>query len=329
MQFPTQGRRRTAVGFFSWLFVCGVLSAQTVGTTTGGAQVTRTEVLGALSQALRESPKPFNDADQQKALVDALIDFKTVPERAQKHFNFTETERAFIARQSGEATAKAVAQLVDWRYRQKHSANATHIETRARELYAAQAKEITTAPTFELSHLVIRVDTRSIEEAVTRARQAYDRIAAGASFEAVALEYSDDPTVKQNKGLLPPLTNELVDQAFARNALLPGNVGKLLPPFLARSGIHVVKVHKYDPPKQLDYNAVKERMIAAAIDEITAVDRTKDWNAIRVPATERRYALESLSDLIAPPPSAAETERLRTEALRIKRDLQKSAPTKQ
>lgn len=317
-------RRHLPAAFF---FACTLAisfdaPAQNVGKTRDGAtNVSRAEALGAMHQALRDDARPFTDELQQKSLVDALIDFKTVPSRAQARYKFTETESGYIARQVGEANLRAIAQLVDWRYRLAHKPDSPHVLLRARELYAAQTKELLTAPSFELSHIVVRTDTRSIEEATTRAITAYDRLNKGELFEKVALELSDDPSVKSNKGALPPLTGDLVDNAFARNALREDLVGKLLRPFLARSGIHVVLIRKYNPPTPLAFEQVRESLIAKAIEEVIANERIRDWNAVRVQDNDREYDLTSLVDLIKPKGTETSAEKLRLEAARIKSEM--------
>lgn len=334
MIFDTCMRRHLPAAFF----FLGALSfahfsdAQTVGKTRDSASViSRQDVVGAMQQALRESKQPFNDTTQQQSLIDTLIDFKTVPARAQQHFKFSETENAYIARQTGESHLRAIAQLVDWRYRDKHKSDSPHVLARARELYAAQSKELVSAPTFDVSHIVVRTDTRTIEEAVARAVTAYERLAKGEPFDVVALDLSDDPSVKNNKGRLPPLTSDQVDSAFARNVLREELVGKLLRPFLARSGVHVVRVHQVSPPKQLSFDAVRESLIAKAIDEIVATERTRDWNSIRVQPADREYNFTPLADLIKPAVSEEAKEKVRLEAARIKAEMlqKKNAEEKQ
>jgi PPIC-type PPIASE domain len=318
--------RLLSAAFFS--LACAFASAseqQIVGSARDGTTVTRTEVLGAMRQALRDDAQPFDNSDQQRLLIDSLTDFKTMPSRAQKSFQFAETDKAYIARQTGEATMRAVAQLLDWRYRDAYKPDSPRVLTRAKELYAITAKEQTSPPTFEISHVVVRTDTRSIIEATNRASLVYERLKSGVPFEDVAVEFSDDPSVKSNKGHLPPLTAEQVDNAFARNTMREELVGKLLQPFLARSGIHIALVKKYNSPKQLEFTQVKDAFVTKAIDELVTSERVRAWSAIRIDQSEREYNLDALESLIKPPPSAADQEKLRLESVRIKAEMQSKA----
>ncbi|MGL4232262.1 MAG: peptidylprolyl isomerase [Casimicrobium sp.] len=322
MKIYMYGRwRGLAAAFFFVVTSVGEASSPLVGKDVQGAVVTRAEVIGAMQQALKTDAKPFNDSDQQQTLIDALLDMKTLPRVAQKQFSFDEVENAYIARQAGEAHMRAIAQLLDWRYRDKYKANSPVVLERARELFAVAKGEQLTPPTYEVAHIVIRTDTRSIEEATSRAVTAYDRLKNGEKFDVVATEMSDDPTVATNKGHLPPLRYDQVDSAFARNVMNDHLVGKLLRPFLARSGIHVVFVKKHNPGKAQTFESVQEAFIGRAVEELVASERNRDWSKIRPNANQREYNLSILSDLIKPSVSPQDQKKLMEEAAKQKADV--------
>ncbi len=319
MRFTILARRLLAAAFFLSSLCCTHAIAQdpVVGRVSG-AEVTRTEFRGALLQALRTEAQPLTDVDQQKSLIDALLDFKTVPARAEKIYQLTRTENAFIARQVGEAQLRAIAMIADFRYREKINKDSPRVQQRARELYLASPDQFNSSESYDISHIVVRTDNRSLEDAVGRANDAYKKLSAGESFATVSALLSDDPSAKANKGRLPPLAPEQVDNDFAKRVMNKANVGQLLKPFIARSGIHVALLHAYNAPRRLTFDEAKEAAVERAVDELVAAERNKDWAAMRIDPSARSYDLASIADLIKPAQKNTMSPEVLNEVRRIK-----------
>lgn len=95
------------------------------------------------------------------------------------------------------------------------------------------------------SHLLIKLRRDAPPEealaAENRANEAAEHLKKGENFEDVALAFSDDPTVKKNKGSLGLFSREAVMPEFATAAfaLKPGEVSA---PVRTQFGYHVIKV---------------------------------------------------------------------------------------
>lgn len=95
-----------------------------------------------------------------------------------------------------------------------------------------------------VSHIFIAVpplsDEATIKKAETKAAAAYARLVKGEDFSSVALEYSEDPDVKQNKGLLGHIT-ALVLPYEMENIVYNTPVGKYAQIYRSKIGFHIFK----------------------------------------------------------------------------------------
>ncbi|MBA2777509.1 SurA N-terminal domain-containing protein [Billgrantia kenyensis] len=99
-----------------------------------------------------------------------------------------------------------------------------------------------------VSHIMISFnDDRSRDEAMGRAEEVRQRLADGEDFEALALEYSDDPASAEQGGDLGVISRGFFGDDFddAAFALAPGQVSGVVE---TSSGLHLVKVTELDQP---------------------------------------------------------------------------------
>ncbi|WP_440880701.1 peptidylprolyl isomerase [Tenacibaculum sp. C7A-26P2] len=97
----------------------------------------------------------------------------------------------------------------------------------------------------KVSHLLIKVSEKGIPEdtikAYNKALNARNRVLKGETFEEVALDVSEDPSVKVNKGNLGYFTAFKMVYNFEKNAYNT-KVGEVSQPFRTKFGYHIVKV---------------------------------------------------------------------------------------
>src|SRR5690554_2824562 len=99
-----------------------------------------------------------------------------------------------------------------------------------------------------VSHIMATFsDEAGREEAAERLQEVRQRLADGEAFEALALEYSDDPTTAEQGGDLGTISrgffgDEFDDAAFS---LAPGQVSSIVE---TSNGLHLVKVTELDQP---------------------------------------------------------------------------------
>ena len=98
----------------------------------------------------------------------------------------------------------------------------------------------------DVSHILIRLNANPTPAdtiaAYTKAMTAYKRVTNGESFEKIAVEFSEDPTVQENKGRLGFITGMVVVYPFEKTAYTTP-VGQVSAPIRTRFGYHIIKVH--------------------------------------------------------------------------------------
>lgn len=98
----------------------------------------------------------------------------------------------------------------------------------------------------DVSHILIRLNANPTSAdtiaAYTKAMTAYKRVTNGESFEKIAVEFSEDPTVQENKGRLGFITGMMVVYPFEKTAYTTP-VGQVSAPIRTRFGYHIIKVH--------------------------------------------------------------------------------------
>ena len=117
------------------------------------------------------------------------------------------------------------------------------IEPGVRELYDRRKEE------FRTSHIMIRPDTLTDEEAFSRAQAILDSIKNGASFEEMAMKYSDDKFSAMNGGDIYFITAGLLPYEF-EDPMYTLNAGEVYAEVVkTRYGYHLIKVtvrqHRY------------------------------------------------------------------------------------
>jgi peptidyl-prolyl cis-trans isomerase C len=158
-----------------------------------------------------------------------------------------ETSLAELAQ--AQQVAKAMAGI-DW-------------DVLARESYAAEPDKYKTAPSAEASHILISKKGRSKKEAADLIMQLRERVMAGEDFEALALEYSDDPTAKENKGYLGTFGPGKMVKAFSDVVFSMKEPGSISGPVESGFGYHLIKLHKMTPGTLRDFDSVKERIMTS------------------------------------------------------------------
>lgn len=132
---------------------------------------------------------------------------------------------------------------------QAHMSNNDFIRLVARPQLARQkvtdllySKIGQTAPQVKAEHILVA--TQDL------ANQLYDQIKGGASFEAIAKQYSTDTATAANGGDLGWFTQQEMTKPFAE-AAFAGQPGEVLKPVQTQYGWHIIKVTAKDPNRAL------------------------------------------------------------------------------
>lgn len=142
-----------------------------------------------------------------------------------------------------------------------------NLEARARDLYKADPKRFTEPATATVSHIVVGLGGRTPEMARQRAAEAHAKLASGAPFGEVAVQYSDDPNVKTHRGELGALRLADLDPDMGPRVFALRE-GELSEPIVTRRGVHVVRVTARKPERQRTFDEVKASIIEEEADKL-------------------------------------------------------------
>lgn len=134
-------------------------------------------------------------------------------------------------------------------------------ETRARELYAVDRSKYATPEQFFASHILFETKSRSKDEALKLAREARAKVAAGADFNKLAREISEDASAKRNFGKLDWFTAAEMDPGFSAGVASLKNIGDVSEPVLSSFGWHVIKLEGRRPADQKTFEQVREQIL--------------------------------------------------------------------
>jgi peptidyl-prolyl cis-trans isomerase C len=136
----------------------------------------------------------------------------------------------------------------------------TVTEADARAFYDENTAEFEQPDVVRASHILIRVDEDADEETVAAAQKKAADLAAqargGADFGALAEEFSEDPTAKQNAGDLNFFPKDRMVPEFAEAAFAM-EVDTISDPVRTNFGWHVIKVTDKKEAQTLPFDDVK------------------------------------------------------------------------
>src|SRR5690606_30499576 len=102
----------------------------------------------------------------------------------------------------------------------------------------------------EASHILFRIDQYASPQdtlkAYQKAMEVYEKAQSGTDFGELAVEYSEDPSAKQNKGCLGYFTVFRMVYPF-ESAAFETSVGEVSKPVRSRFGYHIIKVTDETP----------------------------------------------------------------------------------
>ena len=135
-------------------------------------------------------------------------------------------------------------------------------EGRARELYTIDRKKYTTPEQYSASHILFDTKSRPREEALKLANAARAQVVAGADFNQLARESSEDSSAKRNSGKLDWFTAAEMDPAFSAAVQALKSNGAVSEPVLSQFGYHVIKLEGRRPAAQKSFEEARDQIMA-------------------------------------------------------------------
>lgn len=146
-----------------------------------------------------------------------------------------------------------------------------------------------TAPQVKAEHILVA--TQDL------ANQLYDQIKGGASFEAIAKQYSTDKATAPNGGDLGWFTQQEMVKPFA-DAAFAGQPGEVLKPVQTQFGWHIIKVIAKDPNR-----ALTDTQIQTLQQDATTAWLTQQRDASKI-STKYQPTPTATAATFAPPADA-------------------------
>ena len=156
----------------------------------------------------------------------------------------------------------------------------------ALERYETKKSEFLIPEAVSASHVLVRAEGRSDEEAKRRAEEVRAKAVAGADFQVLVKEYSDDPSKANNSGELgmferstkekPGMVKPFEDAAFALKK--PGEISPLVK---TQFGYHVIRLTEKRPAKQKYFEEVKESLVKSLHDKFVTDAKAAYISAIK------------------------------------------------
>ena len=146
---------------------------------------------------------------------------------------------------------------------------------RAQELYASTKSKYAVPEQVRAAHILV-YQRGSDAETQKRVEEIRAKAVAGADFNALAREYSDDPSVKMNSGELGFFDAKAMDPAFAAAAFALKTKGEISAPVKSAFGWHLILFEDRRPAGYRTFDEVKPQILAdmrqRAIDENRAAN---------------------------------------------------------
>jgi peptidyl-prolyl cis-trans isomerase C len=134
---------------------------------------------------------------------------------------------------------------------------------RAREYYLTEKAKYTTPEQVRVTHILVRTDQHSKEEALKLAQEVRAMaVADGADFAALARKYSEDASVKSNGGSIGWVNPRQVDRGFWTGAVALRKQGEISEPVLSSFGYHIIRLDGKKAAELQPFEAVKEQALA-------------------------------------------------------------------
>jgi peptidyl-prolyl cis-trans isomerase C len=159
------------------------------------------------------------------------------------------------------ALAAAELQRVEADADAAFDAKRASFEAKAREIYALDRERYRKPPEVRFSDIAVTIKDRGEEAALARAREAHQRVVAGADFAAVAREYSDDPVTRDKGGSVAFVTAKDLAPEYAAAVFALARIGEMSEPIKAPAAYHVVRLDERHPSRVPEFDEVRDEIL--------------------------------------------------------------------
>jgi parvulin-like peptidyl-prolyl isomerase len=145
----------------------------------------------------------------------------------------------------------------------QESAPKVDLERRAREIYVLERERFRVPAKYDTWHVLVDNRSRTKEDALKRAEEVRKKVLVSGASEDIALQYSDDPSAKKNKGRIGFMAPTELDPAYAK-AMQKLKVDEVSEIVESKFGHHVLVLKAIQPESRLSFESVRADLIAEA-----------------------------------------------------------------
>jgi len=154
-------------------------------------------------------------------------------------------------------------------------------EAMAYEDYLAYPEKYSSAPTVDVTHILISTDSHTTGEAEELALELRSRLEQDPrQFDALVMEYSEDPGKEENQGKYTGVARGQLLKPFEEVAFSMDTPGEISQPVLTDYGYHLVRLDALQPAVLPPYEEVREEAIEKMKTEYKADYRANYLQAL-------------------------------------------------
>ena len=200
-----------------------------------------------------------------------------------------------LARQIELQVEKMLAQAridrLDQETRASFPTRASQFEARAKEIYVSDPARFRVPAQVHVAHVLVKADGDAAAKAKAKAEDVRARVVAGVAIGEIAVELSDDPSAKRNRGDLGMIPVDKLDPEFAKAALAMNTPGEVSPVVKSAFGYHVIQFKGKKPAGTKGFDEVKGGLIDEIRNNVVHDTRTLHMSLPFEPAPKVNEAL--------------------------------------
>jgi peptidyl-prolyl cis-trans isomerase C len=206
--------------------------------------------------------------------IESLLRTRSIAEEARrKGLDADPVMKTRLALYADRLLAEAAVAKIDAEsIKEFETRRAIYVE-RAREQYLINKDKYRTPSEVRVSHILITTNGRTPDEALSKIKSLREKIAAGASFEEMAVANSEDSSVKVNRGDLGYFGTGQMDPAFETAAFGLKKPGELSEPVKSRFGYHLIRFEDRKEPRAIPFEEALPDLIEKLKAEFLDIKR--------------------------------------------------------
>jgi len=270
----------------------GISPANTVFASQGDVELTLEELYAAFSSIPADLRLRYiRDGEKVDNLVKTILRMRLIAADADRA-GFSQD--ALVRHRMEMAAEKELAEA--WVLNIMENAPDGDYEAIANEYYIAHPDDFNSQEMVDVSHILVKIDDRTREEALEVASGLRDELRSDPTlFNAYILEYSEDPAKTSNNGRYPIVQRGEMVKPFEDAAFALQEAGDISEPVETTYGYHLIRLNRKMPPAPVPFEQIKPQMMEQAKKEyLSGVRRRYIQRMIAEPIELNEAAAEEM-----------------------------------